>query len=122
MKKLVKGMLVAVIAVLLVVGMVSCGGGSPSAVARAFFDAAQKGDLKAVQKVTTPETGALLGMFWDMAKEQMKKSDEDAKKITKTSEKIDGDTAVVTLTFANGETDDVDLKKVDGKWLVNISK
>jgi hypothetical protein len=41
-------------------------------------------------------------------------------KIDSVSEVIDGDTAVVTVKFSNGETTNLDMIKVDGKWKVNI--
>jgi len=119
MKKLMKGMLVAMIAALLVFGMVSCsGGGSPTATAKAFYAAVEKGDNKAIEKVTTSQTASLMALFGGMMREELKKYG----KITGATQEIDGDKATVTLTFENGETDDVDLIKEDGKWKVNISK
>jgi len=118
MKKLLKGILVVVIAASLVFGLASCGGGSPTAAARAFYAAVAKGDAKALEKVATPETASLIAMFGEKAKTSM----EGYGKITGTSEKIDGDTAVVSLTFENGETQEVTLIKVKGQWKVNISK
>jgi hypothetical protein len=37
------------------------------------------------------------------------------------TETIDGDTAVVTVAFENGEEANIDLVKVDGKWKVSMS-
>jgi len=118
MKKVLKGVLVAVVAAALVFGMVSCGGGSPTAVAKGFMKAVEKGDAKAVEKYSSAETAGLIAMFGEKAQTSIK----DKGKVTGTSETIDGDTAKVTFTFENGETDDIDLVKVDGQWKVSISK
>jgi len=119
MNKLVKGVLVAVVAASLVFGMVSCGGGSPTAAAKGFVAAVEKGgDAKALEKYATAETAGLIAMFGEKAKTSL----AEKGKITNTSEEIDGDTAKVTLTFANGETTDLDLVKVDGKWKVSVKK
>jgi len=119
MKKLVKGVLVAVVAAALVFGMASCGGGgSPTAAAKGFMAAVEKGDAKAIEKYSSAETAALIAMFGEKAQTSIK----DKGKVTDTSEVIDGDTAKVTFTFENGETDDIDLVKVDGKWKVSINK
>jgi len=119
MKKLLKGVLVAVIAAALVFGMASCGGGGgPSAAAKGFITAVEKGDAKAMEKYATAETAGLIAAFGEKAKTSI----TEKGKVTDTSEEIDGDTAKVTLTFANGETEDLDLVKVDGKWKVTIKK
>jgi len=108
------------IAAALVFGMASCGGGGgPTAAAKGFVAAVEKGgDAKALEKYATAETAGLIAMFGEKAKTSI----TEKGKITDTSEEIDGDTAKVTLTFANGETEDLDLVKVDGKWKVSIKK
>jgi len=118
MNRILKGALIAVTAVSLVLGMASCGGSSPTAAAKAFFEAAQKGDAKAMEKVATKDTTQLMGMFGSKVADSMK----DYGKITNTTEKIDGDKATVSLTFENGKTEEVTLIKENGKWMVNISK
>ncbi|MCL1814754.1 MAG: DUF4878 domain-containing protein [Treponema sp.] len=114
---------VALISFALVIGftILACGGGnsdSPSAVVKQFFTAVEKGDTKALEKSATSETVALLAMFGEKAKEGATSNG----KIKSTAEEIDGDTAVVTITFENDETENIDLVKVDGKWKVSISK
>ena len=95
----------------------ACGGGaSPSSAARKFYDALGKGDTKAMEQVATAETVQLMAMFGDKTKGMV----EANGKIKSTTEQIDGDKAVVTLTFENGETEDLTLIKVDGKWKVSI--
>ena len=120
MKNLVKAALAITIIVSLVLAVASCGGGgnSPTAAAKAFMSAVEKGDTKAMEKVATKDTVALVGMFGEKAATSLK----DYGKITNTVEKIDGDTATVTFTFENEKTADVTLIKENGKWLVNVSK
>jgi hypothetical protein len=118
MKKILKRALIAIVAASLVLGMASCGGGGPTAAAKAFITAVEKGDSKAMEKVATKDTVTLIGMFGEKAADSMK----DYGKITGTSEKIDGDKATVSLTFANGKTEELTLIKENGKWLVYISK
>jgi hypothetical protein len=43
-------------------------------------------------------------------------------KITKTEETIDGDTAIVKVTYDSGETDTYNLIKQDGKWKIHQTK
>jgi len=121
MNKFFKGILIAVIAASLVFGMASCGGGggSPTAVAKGFMAALEKGNTdKALEKYATKETAELIAAFGEKATTTV----ADYGKITGATEKINGDTAKVTLTFENGKTSDLDLVKVDGKWKVTISK
>jgi hypothetical protein len=118
MNKILKGVLIVAAAASLVLSMTSCGGGSPTTTAKAFISAVEEGDAKAMEKVATKDTVALIGMFGEKIAESMK----EYGKITNTAEKIDGDKAAVSLTFENGETEEVTLIKQDGKWLVNISK
>jgi hypothetical protein len=121
MKNMMKATLAAVnllIVVSLLLAMASCGGGSPTAAVRAFMTALEKGDTKAMEKVATPETVALIAAFGEKATESM----EEYGKITYGDEKIDGDKATVKVSFANGQSSDVDLIKVDGKWKVTTGK
>ena len=118
MNRILKRALIIITAALLVLGMASCGGSSPTATAKAFITAAQKGDSKAMEKVATKDTVTLMGMFGEKVADSLK----DYGKVTNSTEKIDGDKATVSLTFENGETEEISLIKQDGKWLVNISK
>ena len=118
MKRILKGALIAIAAASLVLGMASCGGSSPTAAAKAFIAAVEKGDAKAMEKVATKDTVTLMGMFGEKASDSIK----EYGKITNTTEKIDGDKAAVSLTFASGKTEELTLIKEDGKWLVYISK
>lgn len=91
---------------------------SPSSVARKFYTAVEKSDAKAMEKVATTEAVQVISMYGEKAKGKITANG----KIKSTTEKINGDSAVVTLTFENGETNDLDLKKVDGKWKVTVYK
>jgi len=93
-------------------------GGSPSSAARRFYAAVEKNDSKAMEQVATAETMQIMSMYGEKAKGMLTGNG----KIKSTTEKRDGDTAVVTLTFENGETTDLDLIKTDGKWKVTINK
>jgi major membrane immunogen (membrane-anchored lipoprotein) len=102
-----------------VVFLAACGSSdSPSAVARKFYTAVEKNDLKAMGQVATPQTVQMMAMLGEKASGIVAANG----KIKSTSEEIDGDTAVVIFTFENGETMNVDLNKIDGKWKVVIDK
>ena len=100
--------------------IVGCGvlAESPSSVARKFFAAVAKNDVKTMEKVASPEVVQLMGMLGEKPEESLTKFG----KITNTTEKIDGDNATVTVTFENGETEELTLKKIDDKWKVTIEK
>ena len=118
MNRILKMALIAITAASLALVIASCGGSSPTAAAKAFIDAAQKGDAKAMEKVATNDTVKLMGLFGEKLSDSLK----EYGKITNASEKIDGDKAVVSLAFENGQKEEIPLVKENGKWLVNISK
>jgi ketosteroid isomerase-like protein len=104
---------------ILVALVASCAGGnSPSSVVQKFFTALEKNDTKALEAVATTETVQLIAMVGEKAGTMATENG----KIKSMTETIDGDTAVVVVTFDNGETSDIDLVKVDGKWKVTMSK
>jgi ketosteroid isomerase-like protein len=109
-------MLACIVCVVFIAGCSS--GDSPSSVARKFYAAVEKNDAKAMGQVATPETVQMMAMFGEKASGMVTAMG----KIKSTTEEIDGDTAVVTLTFESGETSDLDLVKIDGKWKVAIDK
>jgi hypothetical protein len=119
MKNTIK--ILGIIAMVAIIGltMIACGGGeSPSSVARKAIAAVEKGDEKGINATMTAETAALVIPMLEKAKGQM----AGKKGIAGTEEKIDGDTAVVKVTFNDGSTDDFKLVKDGGKWKVTISK
>ncbi|MDR0864676.1 MAG: DUF4878 domain-containing protein [Candidatus Symbiothrix sp.] len=112
MKKVVLGL-----GVVLVLVLVGCAAAStPSAVAKKFYEAAGKNDSKMMAEYATPDTVAIMAMFGEKVSGMMAAYG----KIDSVSEVIDGDTAVVTVKFSNGEESDLDMIKVDGKWKVNV--
>jgi len=95
----------------------SCGGGSPEASAKKFYSALEKGDMKALATVATPETVELMTQFSEKAQQSVAKNG----KLVSATSTIDGDTAVVKMKFENDE-DELNLVKQGGKWLVTMSK
>jgi len=93
-------------------------GSSPKAAVQKFGKAIEKNDMKALAQVATPETVQLIAAFG--SKIQGYAASMSAKKIKTVTEKIDGNTAVVTVIFADGEEENFDLVKIDGKWKVAI--
>jgi urease beta subunit len=91
---------------------------SPKATVKYFFKAIEKNDTKAMAKVATPETVQMIGMFGTKLQSMLTANG----KIKTMTEEIDGDTAVVNVTFENGEEQNIDLIKVNGKWKVSFSK
>jgi len=114
MKRMV--MLAGIVCVVFIAGCSA--GGSPSQAARKFYAAVEKNDVNAMKQVATAETVQLMVMFGEKASGMITAYG----KIKSTTEKINGDTAVVTLTFENGETTDLDLIKENGNWKVTVKK
>jgi outer membrane lipoprotein-sorting protein len=90
---------------------------SPKAAVQKFYKAIEKNDTKAMAEVATSETVQLMAMFGTKI-QGMAAANGKIKTLTET---IDGDTAVVTVIFENGEESNIDLIKVDGKWKVSVS-
>ena len=93
-------------------------GNSPKAAVQKFQKAIEKNDMKALAQVATPETVQLVATFG--SKIQGAVASMSAKKVKKITEEIDGNTAVVTYIFADGEEENFDLVKIGGKWKVDI--
>jgi len=91
---------------------------SPKATVRKFGKAVEKNDMAALAQVATPETVQLVATFG--SKLQGYAANMSQKKIKTVVEEIDGDTAVVTVFFEDGEEESFDLVKTDGKWKVDI--
>jgi len=94
--------------------LVGCGSPKPSVVAERFFTAMAKGDMETVGKYATEETMKLVATFGSKLQNAAKMKG----KIKSSTETITDDTAEVTLYFENGESEKIDLEKVDGKWKV----
>jgi isopenicillin N synthase-like dioxygenase len=107
-----------IVGIFCMVFITGCIGDSPSKTARKFFTALVKNDKKTLEKTATPEMMQMIAIFDEKEKGALSSYGE----ITDTAEEINGDTAKVTLTFANGETSALDLVKVKGKWKVTFTK
>ncbi|MDR2923149.1 MAG: DUF4878 domain-containing protein [Treponema sp.] len=115
MKKFSLGLISFTMIIGLVV--VGCGniGGSPTSVVKRYYAALAKGDVKALGEVMTAKGVQYLTPFMSKAKDRV----AALGKITKTEETIDGDTGIVKVTFSNGTTEKVSVRKVDGKWKIS---
>jgi hypothetical protein len=89
---------------------------SPKKTVQEFYKAVEKNDFKAIAEVATPETVELIEIFGFEIAERAVQTNK-SKTVT---EKIDEDNAVVKFTFEDGKEDNIYLKKVDGKWKVQI--
>jgi len=112
---------IGLISLALIIGtvLIGCGGGgSPTNVVKSLHTAIEKGDSKAIGQLMTPDAAQMMVMMGEKAKGMLASYGG----IAKTEESIDGDTAVVNVTYKNGETSDYELEKIDGKWKVSIKK
>jgi ketosteroid isomerase-like protein len=92
---------------------------TPTKVVKDFHAAVEKGDTKAFPELMTPKAAEFITPFAEKAKGQAQK---EGKKIANTKETIDGDKAVVEVTYEDGETSKFDLLKLEGKWKIDIKK
>jgi ketosteroid isomerase-like protein len=110
------------ISLMLVIGftVIGCGGGagSPSSVVKQLHTAIEKGDADKINELMTPEAASMILMFGEKAKGSI----TEKGKISKTEEKIDGDKATVKVTYDNGNEEEFELVKLDGKWKVSMEK
>lgn len=109
------GVLGLVVIAGLVVG--SCGlfASSPSSVTKAYYAALAEGNAEKLAKVMTPKGAANLTMFMEKAKAHV----DELGEVTKTEETIDGDSAVVNVTFSSGGSEEISLLKIDGQWKIS---
>jgi len=102
--------------VIIAILMIGCADNSPKGVVERFIKAVEKGDSNTYNKLVTPDSVSTMALMGEYLKESIKESG----KPTNFAEKIDGDKASVVVSFANGDDQDYDLKKVDGKWLISM--
>ncbi len=104
--------------------LVSCSGNSPKEVAEKFMKALRAGDIKEAQKYCDEPTAKMLTPLQELFKlvpEEERK--EKVKVITVTRVEINGDTAKAFCKEEGSETEQpLDLKKIDGKWVVSVKK
>ena len=110
-----KNLLLITVFSLSLVTITGCGS-SPSNTVERFYTAVENGDTKTLEEVASQELVGLFAMFGAKAKKGM----EERGKPKSYSHSIKGDTAVVTVTFNDGKNEKVDLKKVKGKWQIQM--
>lgn len=109
----------------------ACGGGagsSPTATAKAFFEAAKARDAAGIKNTMSK---ASLELMEKVAKMQNKSLDEALKEPNSApqatsfeakDEKITGDTATVMVKDAKGDWESIPLVKEDGQWKIALDK
>jgi hypothetical protein len=108
----------------IVLTFISCAGGSnPESSAEKFLNAFNDRNFDEARKYSTEETGKLIDLMENLTR--MAPSDEKppAGKIEIISHVTEGETA--TVLFRENDTreeQELKLKKVDGKWLVHVTK
>jgi hypothetical protein len=98
-------------------------GNSPSKNASRFLNAFQERDYAEARKYATPETIKLIDLMENLS--EMTTADDTVKHaaIEIVSEKKEDDTATVTFREkGSDETEEIKMKKIDGEWLVHITK
>lgn len=110
------------------------GGNKPEAVAMAFLKSFATFDFDKTKKYCTPETqqiidimSSMMGMVGDAEREEFKKKTEtEMKNLKKTICRIEGENAFCKVCCnedgSESKDEPVRLKKIDGKWLVHLSK
>ena len=102
--------------------LASCSGNSPKVVAEKFLKAINKLDFAEAKKYCDKETAEFIGVLEGFSKGEKAKP-EDIKSFTITKVEEDGDKAKVYYKSEGSDKEEsLDLKKVDGKWLVSINK
>lgn len=101
----------------------ACSSDSPKKSADKFLNAFNERNFAEARKHATPETIKLVDLMENLTKMAESTDSTAKKKVTVIDEKIDGETAVVTFSEEGDDTvQEVKLKKVDGKWLVHVTK
>lgn len=98
-------------------------GNTPSKSASVFLNAFNEKNYEEARNYATPETIKLIDLMENLSKMSTSIDSVKHSKIEVVDEKIDGETAVVTFREeGSSESETVNLKKLDGKWLVHITK
>ena len=112
--------LTVTIVLCLCVTLTGCGDGDdPAKVVEQFLTAVQKNDRKATEQYATPQSMGVLDtpLFGDILRNRF----STPAKVDKSTLTIDGDTATVRAVYGNKDDfSDFTLKKMDGKWKVDI--
>lgn len=112
--------LIGLVTLFLLAGIVviGCSGDTPAKVVKKLHVAIEKEDAKAIGQLMTPEGAQII----IMTAEKSKGAIIAYGGIEKAEEIINGNNAVVKVVYKNGETNDFDLVKIDGKWKVSMEK
>lgn len=111
------------IILLVLTGLFSCNvGNSPKKTAKNFLDAFNEKKFDEARKYSTPETIKLIDLMENLTKMTESTDSIVAGKIEITSERIEGDSAFVSFREEGGTEEVLKLMKVDGDWLVHITK
>src|SRR6187455_1756837 len=108
---------------LVLVTLVGCTGNSPEKSAEKFLNAFNEKNYNEARKYATPETTKLVDLMENLSKMSASEDSVTHPKIEVIDSKIEGDSAMVTFREkGSDETEEIKLKKIDGKWLVHITK
>ena len=107
--------------------LTSCSGNSPKTVAEKFMTAVNANNFEEAGKYCDAQTSQLLTSLNEMMKSMSKGDSKDEQlfkgfKITKVEENGDKAKVFYTTEDSNGKENALDLKKVDGKWIVSMNK
>jgi hypothetical protein len=112
-----------IIVLITLAGLFSCNiGNSPKKTAQNFLDAFNEKKFDEARKYSTPETIKLIDLMENLTKMTESTDSIVAGKIEITSERIEGDSAFVSFREEGGTEEVLKLLKVDGEWLVHITK
>ena len=114
-----KRLSIIVISVLaMVFGLTSCGNG-PETAAENFYNSIQKGQFEQAKLYCTESTAELVDLM--KAFGSLSKLDPTFE-VKAVRDSVEGNYAWVWVINEKGEEEKVDLMKVDGEWLVSITK
>jgi len=105
----------------------SCSSGNdPKEVAQDFMEALAKQDFDKARELGTEQTKAFISLaeafIKMMPEEEKKKSAADVSSLKWGETEIKGDQAIVHYTDPEGKPNAIELRKVDGKWKVDMKK
>ncbi|MBL0342098.1 MAG: DUF4878 domain-containing protein [Bacteroidetes bacterium] len=110
--------------ILTLIGFIAaCSGDSPKKTAEKFLNAFNQRNFPEARKYATIETNKLVDLMENLSKMSQTSDSTSGKKIEIIDERIEGEVAYVTFKEEGAtETEELKLKKVDGKWLAHVTK